>query len=176
MDNAHPSRNGTIQLIVAVILTKTIILYCSYLYPYMQEFCAGSLVHGMMSSFYTVWCEICGIQCTYFGTFTNYVWFVFPSLHNRHYCFAFFRREGKSKVSEKCQKCAKREGIIAPMPSPVCVWCSSLTSPLPMLARKNTKKYRRLCRLCISKYMENDNKELTITEYLIKFNSTSNDF
>lgn len=54
MDNAHPSRNGTIQLIVAVILTKTVILYCSYLYPYTQEFCAGSLVHGMMSSFYTV--------------------------------------------------------------------------------------------------------------------------
>lgn len=56
MDNAHPSRNGTIQLIVAVILTKTVILYCSYLYPYMKEFCAGSLVHGMrsMSSFYTV--------------------------------------------------------------------------------------------------------------------------
>lgn len=68
----------------------------------MKEFCAGSLVHGMMSSFYTVWREICGIQCTYSGIFTNYFWFVFPSLHNRHYCFAFFRREGKSKVSEKC--------------------------------------------------------------------------
>ena len=114
MDNAHPSRNGTIQLIVAVILTKTVILYCSYLYPYMKEFCAGSLVHGMMSSFYTVWCEICGIQCTYSGTLTNYFWFVFPSLHNRHYCFAFFRREGESKVSEKCQKCTKREDVMPP--------------------------------------------------------------
>ena len=139
MDNAHPSRNGTIQLIVAVILTKTVILYCSYLYPYMKEFCAGSLVHGMMSSFYTVWCEICGIQCTYSGTLTNYFWFVFPSLHNRHYCFAFFRREGKSKVSEKCKKCAKREGIITPIPSTICVWRSSRTPLLPMLARKTLK-------------------------------------
>ena len=174
MDNAHPSRNGTIQLIVAVILTKTVILYCSYLYPYMKEFCAGSLVHGMMSSFYTVWCEICGIQCTYSGTFTNYFWFVFPSLHNRHYCFAFFRREGESKVSEKCQKCTKRRYC----PHAVHHLCMAVFAhfTLANACQENTKTYCLLCRLCISKYVENDNRELTITEYLIKFDLTSNDF
>lgn len=132
MDNAHPSRNGTIQLIVAVILTKTVILYCSYLYPYMQEFCAGSLVHGMMSSFYTVWCEICGIQCTYSGSFTNYFGLYFLACITGIIVLHF-------SGEKKCQKCTKREDVIAPMPSTICVWRSSRTSLLPMLVRKTLK-------------------------------------
>lgn len=167
MDNAHPSRNGTIQLIVAVILTKPIILYCSYLYPHIQDFCAVSLVHGMMSSFYTVYVRFVEFSVHTLAPLQTILVCVFPSLHNRHYWFPFFRRESKRKVSEKCQKCPKREGVIFSVPSAICMWHSSLTSPLPTLARKTLKN--NTCYV-------NDNRELTITEYLIKFDPTSNDF
>ena len=138
MDNAHPSRNGTIQLIVAVILTKTVILYCSYLYPYMQEFCAGSLVHGMMSSFYTVWCEICGIQCTYSGTFTNYFGLYFLACITGIIVLHFSGEKARAKWAKSAKNAQK--DVIAPMPSTICVWRSSRTSLLPMLVRKTLKR------------------------------------
>ena len=114
MDNAHPSRNGTIQLIVAVILTKTVILYCSYLYPYMQEFCAGSLVHGMMSSFYTVWREICGIQCTYSGTFTNYFGLYFLACRTGIIVLHFSGEKARAKWARSAKNAQKGRTLLPP--------------------------------------------------------------